>query len=87
MEPKKLKRLVKLAFVFLNLSCIAGIAGFFLEIFSIPHTKLYTLFHLSGMKEVLVAFPVKPVIGLIVTISLFMVFSRLLYKSVCSKIV
>lgn len=87
MEAKKLKRLVKLTFLIVNLCCVFGIIEFFSEIFLIPHTRLFTLLHISGMKDFLVAFPVQPVIGLIVSILLCLVFTRLLYKAVCSKIV
>lgn len=86
METKKTKRLVRLTFLLVNLSCIVGIAGFFIDIFMAPHKASYKLFHFGGI-NVYVPFPVEPVIGIIVTAALFLVFSKLLYKSVCSKIV
>lgn len=89
METKRLKLFVRLTFVLLNLSCIAGIIELYAKIFPIFHTKLFNVFDLNILRfnDIIVAVPVWPVMLLIVTIFICLVCTRLLYKSVCSKIV
>lgn len=87
METKTLKTLVRITFLLLSLSCATAIVEFYTEIFPALKTGYhFNLLHLSGIADIPSGMPVKPVVLMIVTIILCMVFIKILYRAVISKI-
>jgi hypothetical protein len=90
MDIKKIKRLVRLAFLLINISFIGGIIELYLVIFP-GLNNMFSIFtvniaYLDTVKNMIVAVPAWPFVLMIVTIVLYLCLARYLYKYVCTKI-
>ena len=86
MEGKKIKKLVRVAFVIINLNCMAVIFFLFYRLFPSLNTKLCNVYHIGGILDIILKIPVWPMMLLILTIFLCMACTKYLYRCISSKI-
>jgi hypothetical protein len=85
MDRKKVKKLVRLFFLIFNLSCVASIIEIYFRISPRLDNKLFNVFQTLKFGNVLIVFPAMPM-AMIITISIFLIFARYIYKLIIAKI-